>query len=136
MVNTNADVNKLPVEIKTEWVKRLRDGRSQITGELERMPVLGSSNHDTGQCCLGVLCEIAAEQGAIERREAPNGAVYYNNEPGELPHAVVRWLGWDETNTAATVIHPNQPGVITNLAKLNDAGNAFKVIADIIEKQL
>jgi hypothetical protein len=45
--------------IKDEWVRRLRSGNyPQGRREL---------NGRSGYCCLGVLCEVAADQGAAER---------------------------------------------------------------------
>lgn len=78
-------------EIKARWVAALRSGQyRQGKGRLCCEMGGGSS-----YCCLGVLCEIAVQDGIVQRIEA-NGVQY--GKPGTddidgtiLPQAVAGW---------------------------------------------
>lgn len=77
-------------------------------------------------CCLGVACDIS---GLGEWQKSYVGSVYvYVTATGSglvLPKEVMEWLGW-ATNE----------GYIdeeTSLAALNDHGDSFEAIADVIE---
>ena len=110
-------------EIKKLWIGRLRSGEiPQGFGVLAR---------DSHRCCLGVLCDIAVEQGILTRVEEDNGLFSYDDNTQILPQSVVDWSGLDEYNPAITL-----PGVSEDeetLAYANDNGHTFEQIADIIE---
>lgn len=106
-------------EIKAEWVKRLRSGDY----------IQGKGNLEMGgrYCCLGVLCEIAVEQGVITKEiEGISHISYYDKtEYVLLPNSVVEWAGVNCSN-------PNFGGKI--LSNLNDVDNYdFNQIADVVE---
>ena len=110
-------------EVKTELVKRLRDpNRKQGKYKLER---------ETGeQCCLGVLCEIAVEEGIVSKSLSDDGYVYYGegeNGWGHLalpPVLVKEWAGLNSHETRA-------------LSEMNDIqGKTFSEIADYVEDNL
>lgn len=92
-------------EVKAEWLAKLRDGRPQTTGRLQ--------DHK-GQCCLGVLCELAAEKGIIQPAEFKySGEVaffgwrdvegFYHEEDTVLPEAVAEWAGLDDSSPTVEV---------------------------------
>lgn len=130
-------------EIKERWVARLESGKdAQTTGYLA---------NDRGLCCLGVLCEIAAEDGIVIKRvvDEADGQVEYvskvnpdDSESGELPDAVVEWAGLNDN------YNPNNPRVKIvygddsvrtgfHLSELNDdLAMNFSEIAEIIKEQL
>lgn len=147
--------------IKARWVAALRDGRPQTTGVLERVKPnerpYGGGILPAGQCCLGVLCSIAVDEGLIERvdyegndqtvqgfkartffygeggkPEFREEITYTYVETGTLPLEVVQWAGMDEDNPYVR----NQDGEKKTLAVLNDQGYSFAQIADFIEEQL
>jgi hypothetical protein len=117
-------------EIKAQWVAALRSGEyEQGTGYL---------NADGKYCCLGVLCELAYEAGAVTK--------YSNLSPAEygpagdalvLPYYVQNWAGlYDQTVDVETHGYDRIP-----LSVLNDGGESydsysFTQIADLIESQL
>lgn len=105
-------------EIKAEWVKRLR------SGDYEQ----GKGNLEMGgrYCCLGVLCEIAVEQGiAVKEIKEESRVAYYDREYVLLPNSVIKWAGVRSSN-------PDFGGWI--LSNLNDVENYdFNQIADVIE---
>ena len=105
-------------EIAEKWVAALRSGEyGQITG--------GLANVDRSQhCCLGVLCELAIEDGVSVYLEPdhPTHASWmrFDNLLGALPESVGTWAGM--TISKGRV-----------LAAMNDAGEPFVKIADAIE---
>lgn len=122
-------------EIKKRWVEALVS-RKFKKGE-------GCLyNSDTGaHCALGVLCELAVEDGITKRRDSRHGGPSFYGKDGEgcdsiLPREVVEWAGlespspivsfrdsvWDET-TFFTV------------SELNDMGASYEYIADKIEAE-
>lgn len=120
-------------EIKAEWVKRLRDGRKQGKRYLEVQHSDGSKS----QCCLGVLCEIAKEQGVVKKaivvdgfEDGPN-YVEYDYHAGILPAHVAAWAGLSASDPAVWMAQGKQ-----NLTLLNDNGTSFEDIADLIEEHL
>lgn len=120
-------------EIKAEWVKRLRDGRPQTTGCLHRTS--SDTDASAGQCCLGVLCEIAAERGIIESkpqlgRIAYGKGVYF--QTGTLPMAVKLWAGLTSAWGNKLMID----GELKDMSGHNDDGATFPEIATAIEAQL
>lgn len=116
--------------IKKRWVEALRSGRYK-----QGRGVLWNPSDNTF-CCLGVLCEIAREDGIVERD--PSGARYGN--PGAAvfalavpPLEVVKWAGLMESNPT---VWCDDRGA-TDLAYINDQLRLdFKAIARIIEEQL
>lgn len=124
-----------PIE---QWVEALRSGKyKQGRNYLH--------TEDSGEhhfCCLGVLCEIARENGVdvpVEtiRTGHPNdpggpGTVYLygqSRSSGGLPDEVQNWVGLG-TNLGNTYT----PDVYS-LSSRNDNGTPFDEIADIIESR-
>jgi hypothetical protein len=102
-------------EIAKKWIAALRSGKyMQTTGRLRD----GNSF-----CCLGVLCNLhaqehprfAAKQGDPHRY----GGEYYNPPP-----AVWRWAGISCTKVSEA----------PSFAHLNDSGESFASIAKAIKK--
>lgn len=152
---------KLKPEIKAEWVTRLRSGRyTQGSGRLKTVTRVDGKEVTATYCCLGVLCEIAAEQG-VGRWGTPNPIRPEDNTPtqfrvpfaaadgngedaGTLPYAVGLWAFDLETYTETQSLcnpvlrpyddrHPNQE---QTAAGMNDSQIPFRTIADDIEANL
>lgn len=121
-------------EIADRWIELLESGLGQTRSALKRYH-LDAPRY----CCLGVLCELAVQDGIVEERlvsSAPKiakfGAV---DNPGDesvivLPAAVMKWAG------IATDIGEFDAGerVRQNLANLNDSGQSFREIAEVIRQ--
>jgi hypothetical protein len=85
-------------ERKARWVEALRSGRyKQATGALKK---------EDGYCCLGVACDLAAQDG-VGKWLGDNhyGAAKFwgggdedNWSDAELTESVAAWLGIDETD--------------------------------------
>jgi hypothetical protein len=105
-------------EIRDQWVEALRSGRyAQGTGQLHK---------DDRYCCLGVLCELAAEAGVVEK-EAIYHDYSYDGVFAFLPDNVVQWAGLSDLDPKVGD---------TYLSHLNDLGTPFPVIAQVIEDSL
>lgn len=103
-------------EIKKRWVEELRSGKHvQGRGQLR--------DHEGRVCALGVLCEMAIEDGVqIERRHdhyesMPSGECFEVCPPVE----VVRWAD----------LTPRISGLV---ASRNDDGYSLAELASLIEK--
>lgn len=139
--------SQLKPEIKDEWLRRLRSGNyKQGQHSLKRQTPDGEMLH----CCLGVLCEIAAEAGVARpsKRVADenDGTVYtFDHDAGLLPSAVAEWSGLDGPSPNLDNPYGNIPEVKgTDLAhndtiyltELNDTGFNFSTIANLIERYM
>jgi hypothetical protein len=116
-------------EIKKRWVDALRSGKYRQTRS--------ALNDNGGYCCLGVLCELAVEDGVTRRApidRCRNGYTF-NEDTTNLagafpPRAVYKWAGLPEERLGVAV------GGTETLAGMNDNGDSFEKIADAIEEYL
>lgn len=127
------DLNKENIR---KWVDALRSGKyTQTTGRLA---------DKVGFCCLGVACEVAADNGvAISKTnlDDSNMTVEYDGSAGELPDKVCEWLGFsDEGDHEYSPSHYSDPPLPTkehgnySAVTWNDEAKAsFAQIADLIE---
>jgi hypothetical protein len=150
--------------IKEEWCRRLRSGEyKQAQGVLTRLNAQGEI---TGHCCLGVLMEMAVEEGVthVDSRPAdpfspPSEYRYYTDDPDSpipvinastLTETVVIWAGLKLRNPAIGLrasdgvlitdhyMYPrNRETEFDTLSGANDVATlSFNTIADIIEEAL
>jgi hypothetical protein len=121
-------IQEMDPEVKHRWVEALRSGRyEQGTGAL---------NKEGKLCCLGVLCEVALEDGLpMEVGQHKDGVghlvVEYDEVSSVLPDLVQEYAGLSDDNPSVLI-----GGSTISLAELNDDGTSFNVIADVIEEQL
>lgn len=130
-------MEKMNPEVKARWVAALRSGEyKQGKNALQR---------DGKFCCLGVLCEIAVQEGVISAdRRGGLSVLFYDGNSAALGPAVRHWSGIaDEAGSFGseiiTVSLDNGRDMVrsTNLMSLNDlAGYTFEQIADVIEEYL
>lgn len=135
-------------QIKARWLEKLRSGDyKQTPGQLGFVDDIGQESY----CCLGVLCEIAVEDGIVTRQVDRGGSIYYSDtNPTEaseaqmhvLTEGVVEWSGVDSSNPELDTIGFNvevddEERTYASLSELNDyAGYNFSAIADFIEAKL
>lgn len=135
-------------EIKAKWVAALRSGKyQQGTGYLKRRE---ANSAEYQHCCLGVLCELALEDGLkITTEERPaymahnTISVTFGIETTTLPPEVSKWAGMTDGAPRVkcdNVANPDDPIL---LSELNDGSYrngrnsaTFDEIADLIEDQL
>ena len=114
-------------EIKQRWVAALRsDKYKQGIGKLR--------HKDDTFCCLGVLCDLAAQAGIGVWEFTENGTHFVTElqrVEGSLPHAVVLWAGVGSATPSVRTA-----GTSCALPLLNDHGTSFSEIANLIEESL
>lgn len=102
---------KLPLTFKKKWLKALRSGKYAQGATALR--------DGTRYCCLGVACHIAGATGIKDKGYIENGAKSKIKSINKVPK----------------LLH-GEADVPNVLAHLNDTGNTFEQIADVIEKYL
>lgn len=142
-------------KVKKKWIKALRKGEvngkpvvqtDNFLGKIDKV-VVEDGKHKGKKarqlCCLGVLCELAVEEGIISRKEgyfesAQIHTYVYEGEFQHLPNEVVAWAGLDKSDPRVTHFDVDENANInTTLAELNDDFDyTFESIADVIEEQL
>lgn len=126
-------------EVKAQWVAALKsDKYRQGSGRLWQLqpdPLEPEDADKNGLCCLGVLCEIAFEQGIVERKITRNerGVVYmvYGGSWDFLPTAVMEWAGLSVPDPRV-----GEGDKSMKLSMYNDQGVSFLAIAEEIEQSL
>lgn len=145
----------MKTEIKDRWLEALRSGEyKQGKGRLVKETDDGTFNY----CCLGVLCDLAQQQGIVEQGEVPCGCggedscsiecvgfVGANGSPdgknrafsfSVLPFPVMEWAGLDAADPMVRIEEVDGYLNDRHLSGLNDAGSDFLEIADLIEGSL
>jgi hypothetical protein len=118
--------------IKNKWIKALRGGDyKQTTGALR---------DDEGFCCLGVLCNIHAQEHPEVAAKEP-WPDEYMGASGLLPLAVAEWAGLNpsvlDSADVPTDVKVTYRGKETKLSTLNDTDQlSFKKIARVIDRCL
>lgn len=158
-------------DFAAKWVAALREeDRQQLGGVLKRLvhketgiPLehseVTSEDSTFGYCCLGVACEILADEGKISAqpwgseflfgRVTEDGDILEYGSSFTLPKLANGPMGVDLDFMELGYIHDsdmrdwwdNHPSTATfqrplaySLANFNDAGVPFRVIADFIEE--
>lgn len=123
--------------VKRRWVEALRSGKYEQGHGALRKRRYGSTDEYT-YCCLGVLCELAADEGVVEHGNA--GYITDPNDPDStyymLPPPAVwkKWAGLSDIDPA--VYEPSLDGPVS-LTFLNDTEKwTFEQIATAIEEHL
>jgi hypothetical protein len=120
--------HKMNSDVKALWVAALRSGK--YTQEV------GYLHPSGGYCCLGVLCEVALDNGVyLDVRVAEvsgRRCTIYDTQSSDLPSTVCDWAGfWGGSPTV--VLDSGE----TALAVCNDKLRLdFNQIANLIETQL
>jgi hypothetical protein len=118
-------------EVKAKWIKALRSGEyEQGRGHLRSI--------SNCFCCLGVLCDIyQKEHPETEWVVADyDKRVYEFDQESQVPPESVwkEWAQLDEPNPVVTL--SNSLYTEGSLAGMNDLGDSFDQIANIIEEHL
>src|SRR5687767_2980139 len=109
--------------IMEKWVAALRSGEfKQTRGTLE---------DSKGNCCLGILCNLALVEGVCDYY--PENSIRVARFDGScdiLPFSVMKWAGMKSEDGC----FGNKETGVAYLTEINDDGASFDKIADIIEK--
>ena len=122
-------------EIKKRWVQALCSGKfKKGEGCLY--------NSDTGaHCALGVLCELAVEEGITKRRDSRHGGPSFYGKDGEgcdsiLPREVVEWAGLESPSPFVSFRDSVYDDTTAyTVSELNDLGASFDAIASKLEAE-
>lgn len=122
----------MKAEIKELWLAELRSGRRQQGQDTLR--------RGERECCLGVLCDLAAiaglgrweEDDDSDRMRFVSAKDERDWSLGTLPEIVQDWAGIGDDDPEALDDHGNP----VRLSNLNDSGWSFEGIADLIERGL
>ena len=111
-----------------KWAQALRSGTyKQTTGRLRSQE---------GFCCLGVACDLYAEEGnvrwAVPLRSIRPLRFGFGSRFNFPPAYVAEWYGLEDAGTDS--IDTADQGFQYDLARLNDSGATFEQIAEKIEK--
>ena len=114
--------------IKQKWLDALRSGQYEQTR--------ANLRNKHGFCCLGVLCDLYAKETQTEwgnESSDSRGVKEFLGEYATLPDEVREWAGLNESNPTFKV---DEDSLYVSLACLNDDGDDFEKIAQVIEEQL
>lgn len=106
-----------------KWVDALRSGDYK-----QGKNVLHATD---GYCCLGVACELYAQEFPLPREIASSGNERFDGHVSVPPSQVVDWLGLRHE----LGVFVNAPDACESLAGMNDKGTPFAEIADFIESE-
>ena len=110
-------------DIKAKWVAALRSG-DYVQGR-------GALRVDNKFCCLGVLCNIHAQDHPEVAAMQQDRNSYMGK--ASFPHKKVsKWADLEDCGDNRVSIN----GISKHLAEHNDNGRTFLEIADAIESQL
>ena len=107
-------------DIKSKWIQALRSGNYK--------QAKGSLRVDDGFCCLGVLCDVYQKEVGDANWE--NCA--FMEQKQILPKKVYEWAGLHSVSPYVSL--DADRGI--SLASMNDVGDDFAKIADVIERDL
>lgn len=134
---------KMNPEVKQKWIDALRSGKYEQGSEKLRSV--------TGYCCLGVLCDLYAQEHdtqwefrgydelSDESNPHPMDYWYFGDKSEFLPEPVMDWAGLKTFNPVMRVevdeecTSSHHDAYITNL---NDSGYTFNDLSNMIEDQL
>lgn len=112
-------------EVRDKWIQALRSGKYQQGKSFLNV-------NDETFCCLGVLCELAFEEGIVTKDFDKSFFLFsYSGFHEVLPSQVSRWAGFNDSENPNCNPHYYSP----TFTELNDDHQlTFEQIADIIEK--
>lgn len=112
-----------------KWTAALRSGKYKKG--------VGYLHLDDNYCCLGVACDLYAQEHPIEVKEDKEFGFSYAGCNRILPVAVRDWLGlWDRAGEFTGSVKCSDR-MFTKLTGINDGTElSFSEIADIIEANL
>jgi len=123
-------------EVKQKWIGALRSGKYEQGSEKLRSV--------SGYCCLGVLCDLYAQEhntewefrGNEETNLQPQDYWYFDKESEFLPESVMNWAKLFRNPMLRIEDVDEMFEVNEEVSTLNDEGYSFSTIADLIEAQM
>ena len=112
-------------EIKERWIAALESGDYPKTK--------GVLKDEEGYCCLGVLCEIAIQDGVIKKIPPNNRQNYMSKVGAFLPRKVAKWAGIKDVSHPKSDPDSSEQG---KLAAHNDLSEDFSTVIQVIKDEL
>lgn len=112
-----------------KWLDALRSGNYRQGRHVLEKPAHG--DEPTQYCCLGVACRVAMENGVELEVKETTTSVEFDSHSGQLPGKVLRWLG---VSNYSLLVQTSQDGVHVPVSIINDDGECFANIADLLEQ--
>ena len=125
-------------EIRAKWASKLRSG--EFRQGVEYLAYDDPSDGVRKYCCMGVLCELAAEEGVVTGEVIEN-TVYYGADGDNrvLPEEVINWAELSDSNPDLRPYKPSDKWYRgqqyqMSCADANDGERlSFSEIADLID---
>ena len=133
-------LTKMNPEVKQKWIDALRSGKYEQGSERLRSV--------TGYCCLGVLCDLYAQEHDVEWEFRGNAETnlqlqdywYFGDQSQFLPESVMNWAGLRNHNPQVRIdVEDNDEDnwyYQDEIANVNDSGYTFNDLSKLIEEQL
>ena len=119
-------------EIADKWVAALRSGKySQGRHLLKQVAEEGTISY----CCLGVLCELAIEDGLDVSQQFFNGDYSFESNSAMLSQKVMLWADMKTMSGMYSAFESDGNRRMYDLSGDNDEGMSFAEIADIISEK-
>jgi len=119
-------------DVKEKWIEALESG----TYEQARNCL---KSKDGAFCCLGVLCDLYLKSNESRSWSWRDdlGVFSLFGDTTILPTAVSKWAGLDSDNPMVFDKHKDDESIYqVTLSDLNDDGNDFKYIANVIKQNV
>lgn len=113
----------MDADVKAKWLAALRSGDyKQARGYLRT---------EAGYCCFGVLCDIVDPEGWGQLEAPPDAPAEVHLGPDRYSHRGM--IGLPDRGTINNTGLPKE--AVQQLVGLNDSGETFGTIANVIERQ-
>ena len=119
---------KMNKKVKSAWIAKLRSGKYKKTTGVLREVVQGEHCY----CAMGLLALTYEEKTGRKLWLRPDSAVRDQKEEKEL----IKWAGFRENTNIVFGPFVNTNRGRSDIAGLNDRGDSFLEIANIVEKEL
>lgn len=132
---------KMNPEVKQKWIDALRSGKYEQGSEKLRSV--------SGYCCLGVLCDLYAQEhntewefrGNEETNLQPQDYWYFDDQSEFVPESVMDWAGFSLNCPVVKIDVEEEDDEDSwfyheGLADLNDSGYTFNELSKLIQEQL
>jgi hypothetical protein len=126
----------MKADIKAKWLTALRSGQYEQVDSVLR--------NNEGYCCLGVLCDLYAQETGVEWETGFSNQFSMHSDTSVLPEEVRQWAELPHEHGAYVAVSKSyDEGEETtvyhapSLTELNDQWQYdFRQIADVIEEQM
>jgi hypothetical protein len=124
--------------IRARWTAKLRS--NEFIQGTARLSYDDVDDNQRKNCCMGVLCEMAVEDGIVTSENVGGTVFYAHGESRVLPTEVMVWAGLNDTDPPLRrcqegdqYYRDDSDGIMTCSIANDDEGMNFFQIADLID---